>query len=439
VRSETYLAFHRLTGSRLPHYYRQYLRDDRERRYPDQVELLGRVLRHAVGTVPYYREVAGDGPEAVDDPEAFLKRFPVLTKETIRREFDRLKSTSGDCTHWYENSTGGSTGEPITLIQDAEHRARIVAIQEVYSTWAGGGLGRPQLYIWGSERDIMLGHETLRNRFANRLLNRRMLNAFRLDRDEMREFLEVARRGPPKLVVAYSQAGFEVARFAAEEHITVPRQLGVIATAGMLYDDMRTQIEQTFGCRVFSRYGSREIGDIAGECEHGTGLHILPWCSYVEVLDANGAPAPPGVEGDLVLTGLTNDAMPLLRYQIGDRGVRAADEPCPCGRPGPRLARLTGRTVDTFLTPTGAYVAGGYFVQLVSPKPWVERFQILQRSPTEVEYLLVVRGEERAGDRDEIVRGTRDALGDECNVSFRVVDDIEASASGKRHYTRRLF
>jgi len=247
------------------------------------------------------------------------------------------------------------------------------------------------------------------------------------------------RRGGPKLVLSYAPAGFEVARFATEHNISVPPQRGFIATAGMLYDHMRAQIEQTFGCRVFNRYGSREIGDMAGECEHGTGLHVLPWCSYIEVLDEHGQPVGPGEEGDIVVTGLTNRAMPLIRYAIGDRAVPAAAEPCPCGRPGPRLAAVTGRTVDLFQTAAGTQVSGGYFVQLLTYKDWVGPFQVLQPAPNEVEYVIVARGEIPDADRDEIVRGTRLALGDECEVTFRLVDAIDPGPSGKRHYTRRLF
>ena len=444
LRSASYLTLHRLMGSQLPRYYREYLAQDRTCTAPDPTLALGEILRHAVATVPYYREVSGitsgnRGSAGLDDPVAFLQRMPILTKDTIRAAGEQLTSSVGDRSSWYENATGGSTGEPLKLIQDAEHRARIVAIQEVYSTWAGGGLGRPEVFIWGSERDIAEGSESFRNRFANAMLHRSLLNAFRLDSDSMRRFLEVVRKGPPKLVLSYAQAGFEVARFAAAEGIDVPPQLGVITTAGMLYDHMREQIERAFGCRVFDRYGSREIGDMAGECGHGTGLHILPWCCYLEVLDHDDVPVGPGVEGDIVVTGLTNRAMPLIRYRIGDRAVRTTDEPCPCGRKGPRLARVAGRTVDTFLTDAGVLVAGGYFVQLLAYRPWVGTFQILQPAPDEVEYHVVARGEVPADDKREIVRGTRSALGDDCRVSFRFVDEIEPGPSGKRYYTRRLF
>src|ERR1700722_8300552 len=137
---------HRLIGSRLSAYHREYLAQDRARRLPDSSVALDAMLRHAVATVPYYREIAGIDADHIGDPVAFLSSLPSLTKERIRAAGERMLSSSGDRSTWYENATGGSTGEPLKLIQDADHRARIVAIQELYSTWAGGGLGRPEVF-----------------------------------------------------------------------------------------------------------------------------------------------------------------------------------------------------------------------------------------------------------------------------------------------------
>ena len=300
----------------------------------------------------------------------------------------------------------------LKLVQDADHRARIVAIQEVYSTWAGGGLGHPEVFIWGSERDIEVGRETLRNRLANAILGRTLLNAFRLEEESMRRFLAEIRRGGPKLVLAYAQAGFEVAAFAAAEGIDVEPQRGFIATAGMLYDHMRAQIEQTFGCRVFNRYGSREIGDMAGECEHGTGsarpaVVLLPRGARRR-RPAGGARSRGRHRRDRAhQPGHAADPLP-HRRSGGSRRRRALSR---AAVPGPRLARVTGRTVDTFVSDTGAHVAGGYFVQLLAYRSWVGPFQILQTAPGEVEYLVVARGAVPPGDREEIVRGTRAGAG----------------------------
>jgi phenylacetate-CoA ligase len=261
-----------------------------------------------------------------------------------------------------------------------------------------------------------------------------------LDEDAIRGIVEEVRSGPPRLVVAYAQAGYEASRFAAEQGIEVPPQRGLIATAGTLYDFMREQLEETFGCPVVNRYGSREVGDIAGECLQRRGLHVLPWCAHVEVLDDEDRPVGPGEEGDVVVTGLTNLAMPLIRYRIGDRAtLPRGSEPCPCGRATPMLAGVTGRSVDMFVGEGGRLVDGEYFTHLLYFRPWLRQFQVVQAARDRVVYRLATRDALPEGERAELIEKTRLALGDGCAVEFELVESIAPSSSGKLRYTMREF
>jgi phenylacetate-CoA ligase len=439
LRGEAYLLLHRATGSSLPRHYREFLRQDRERSYPEPGELLAATLGHAVATVPHYRGFA-TAAEIAADPFAALARFPLLDRDTVRADWERMLSTDGDRGKWVENTSGGSTGEPVPLRQDPEHLALTVAVREVYSTWAGGSLGDPELYIWGSAKDLESGSLDPRARFGNKLLRRSLLNAFLLTDEAIEAILERLRNGPPHLVLSYAQAGYEVARFASRRGIAVPPQRGMIATAGTLYGFMREQLEETFGCRVLNRYGSRETGDMAGECEHRTGLHVLPWICHIEVLDADGRPVGPGEEGEIAVTGFTNRAMPLIRYLIGDRArLPEREAECPCGRRTQMLAEVTGRSVDMFLGPDGQMVDGEYFTHLMYFRPWLRQFQVLQRAPDDVLFRVAAEAEVPARDREEIVAKTKAVLGDGCAVSFEQVETIEPSASGKLRYTLRDF
>jgi phenylacetate-CoA ligase len=437
LRREAYFLLHRAAGSRLGSHYREFAEQDRSRSYPAPGAALSATLTHAVMTVPHYRGLATPA-QTREDPFAALARFPVLSRDEVRAAGPALLSEQGDRGKWIENTSGGSTGEPVKLLQDPDHLARTVAAREVYSTWAGGALGEPELYIWGSEKDLE-GGTSARGRFGTWLLRRTLLNAFLLTDETIETILGQLRDGPPQLVIAYAQAGYEVARFASRNGIEVPPQRGAIATAGTLHDFMREQLEATFGCRVLNRYGSRETGDMAGECEFRTGLHVLPWNCHVEVLGPEGKPVGPGEEGEIAVTGFTNRAMPLVRYLIGDRARLPEHEvECPCGRRTQMLAEVTGRNVDMFLGPEGQMVDGEYFTHLMYFRPWLRQFQVVQRAPDEV--VFRTSGEEvPAADREEIETKTKAVLGPGCAVVFERVGTIEPSASGKLRYTIREF
>jgi phenylacetate-CoA ligase len=133
-----------------------------------------------------------------------------------------------------------------------------------------------------------------------------------------------------------------------------PRGLGVryaLLGAEPWTDGLRAAIERAFDCRAQDVYGLSEIigPGVAGECERRQGLHVCDDHFLPEIIDpATGAPQPPGVEGELVLTTLTKRAMPMIRYRTGDI-TALATEPCACGRTSARIARIKGRADDMLI------------------------------------------------------------------------------------------
>lgn len=116
-------------------------------------------------------------------------------------------------------------------------------------------------------------------------------------------------------------------------------------------EGMRREIEERFGIEAFDLYGLTEVigPGVAAECSLHQGLHINEDHFYPEIIDPDtGALLPPGEPGELVLTCLTREAIPLLRYRTRDRVTLLAD-PCPCGRTSVRMQRVRGRTDDMLI------------------------------------------------------------------------------------------
>jgi phenylacetate-CoA ligase len=113
-------------------------------------------------------------------------------------------------------------------------------------------------------------------------------------------------------------------------------------------EKMRSRIGDLLGIETFDIYGLTEVygPGIAIDCPHHQGLHY--WYDHLvfEIIDPDtGRQLPPGQEGELVITTLTKEGMPLLRYRTHDiTGI--IDGPCPCGSPYPMIRRVLGRTDD---------------------------------------------------------------------------------------------
>ena len=115
-------------------------------------------------------------------------------------------------------------------------------------------------------------------------------------------------------------------------------------------ESMRQHIEESMGIRAYDIYGtSEQAGPMFTECEERKGIHVAGDIMYVEILDPDtGESLEPGQKGEMVVTMLKKEAMPMIRYKIRDITMLMDDE-CECGRTSPRISRITGRTDDMLI------------------------------------------------------------------------------------------
>ena len=118
----------------------------------------------------------------------------------------------------------------------------------------------------------------------------------------------------------------------------------VLLTADYVPAAIIDRLRRTWNCRVYSHYGLTEVGfGFAVDCNSHEGHHYRAADFIVEIIDPlSGNPVDPGQSGEIVITSLSNEAMPLIRYRTGDRS-RLIVAPCRCGGVAPRLGRIDGR------------------------------------------------------------------------------------------------
>jgi len=116
-------------------------------------------------------------------------------------------------------------------------------------------------------------------------------------------------------------------------------------------EETRRKVEEFFGIQAYNSYGLSEMNGpgVAFECPEKNGMHIWEDAFLVEVVDpVTLEPVAPGMQGELVITTLEREAMPILRYRTKDL-TTLSDEPCPCGRTHRRISRIAGRSDDMII------------------------------------------------------------------------------------------
>lgn len=115
-------------------------------------------------------------------------------------------------------------------------------------------------------------------------------------------------------------------------------------------DESRKELEESLHIKAYDSYGLSEMmgPGVAFECQEQNGLHIWEDHFLIEILDENEQPCAPGEPGELVVTSLTKEAMPLIRYHTGDV-TYILEEKCSCGRTSRKLHRFLGRADDMLI------------------------------------------------------------------------------------------
>lgn len=395
--------------------------------------MLRELFSEASEHVPYYRDLfAAQGLRPQDlRTQADMARLPVLTKEIIRREGERMFSTDPR-RRGYRSSTGGSTGEPLFFRNDWEsspwRRANTIRALR----WAGIEPGDRQALLWGfsltqSARTRLL--QALKNYCGNIM----PLSTFDLSPRRMRSYAARLRSFRPHYIVAYPSALAVFADWCRSSRVDLPTPRAVVTSGEKLYLWQRQLIEDVLRCRVFDRYGSREFSGTAHECDEHAGLHVFSDLLHVEVLTEDGNAAGPGVTGEIVVTDPLNRCMPFIRYRTGDLAAWA-DRVCPCGRGLPLLERIEGRTLETIVTPSGKRVGGFFWTWLSRAVPGIARFQVEQREPDGVIMRIVPGPQWKSEHAAVLAEKIRETCGRDLRIAVETVADIPLTRAGKTRF-----
>ncbi|GAA6755788.1 phenylacetate--CoA ligase [Thermus thalpophilus] len=276
-----------------------------------------------------------------------LTRFPLVTKQELREE-QRLHPPLGryvlaSRAAWREyHPSSGTTGFPVGTVwseRDVENITQVTA-----RTLFAYGLRPGDTLLNGFSYGLWVAGMAVH--YATRSLG---LFVLPVGAGQTERHLELLFRFRPQALTATPSFGLYLAEVLKERGLESPLRIGAFGgEAGTENPATRNRLEQGLGLRAYDYYGLAEMGPtFAGECEFQAGLHFAEDHYLVEVVDPETKePVPEGEVGVLVLTHLTREATPLVRYYTGDL-ARITKERCACGRTHLRaLGGILGRADD---------------------------------------------------------------------------------------------
>lgn len=349
-----------------------------------------------------------------------LKNFPVITKDIIGANLSYIAQRPEAK---LLNSTSGSTGKSFHFYQSKEMLQWRRAANIIHFGWIGVDYWKDRkLTVWGlSPKTNRLTYIMQEIKVA--LQGGRRLQGYGLDDEKCKEILKEMHKYKPACLTAYPGYAYAIACAGKKYNIKPPALKVIVISGEMVFEHQRKEMEKYFGCKTFNRYGSREFGAIAHECEQRTGLHIHPARLYVET-DNNG---------EFLITDLNNFATPFIRYAIEDAG-QVAEANCPCGRNYQSIVELQGRCHDIIKTKSGKLLPGQFWTILSKTVPGIEEFQLVQKNPELIEMRIIVNSTYKDENESKFHHKLHTIVGDEIKLDIVKVSRLELTPAGKRKF-----
>ncbi|MDR2744667.1 MAG: phenylacetate--CoA ligase [Desulfovibrio sp.] len=312
-----------------------------------QLSRLKNAVTHARNCA-FYRErleQAGIGPNSLLSPDD-IRRIPFTTKQDLRAQYPSGLLCVPPSRIVRMHCSSGTTGAPVAVCHTqndictwADLMARCLYMvgvrpEDVFQNMSGYGLFTGGLGIhFGAER---LGCMTIPAGAGN---TRRQI---KLIRDFHTTVVHI--------LPSYALILGEHLRSNNEDPRDLPLRIAIVG-AEPYTEEFRRRMEDLFGIKIYNSYGLSEMNGpgVGFECAEQNGLHIWEDAYIAEIVDpGTGNPVPVGEVGELVMTSLCREGMPILRYRTRDL-TRFLPGECACGRAHRRVDRILGRTDDMFI------------------------------------------------------------------------------------------
>lgn len=388
-----------------------------------QNKKLRTIIQHAYDSVPYYHKVFRSlnlRPEDIKTKQD-LNKLPIIDKEEVRKNWNEFTSRKY---HWWQivkASTAGSTGSALKIVW----AKKSIVIEHCFEArlwdWAGVS-SRDKLAHFGSA-DMLVSESQSNPPFWRISIPERMIyfSPNHLSEKNLSTYVKKLRQFNPQIIRGHPSKIYIVARYMEKTGLSGIAPKAIFTSSEMLMPYQRETIEKMLNCKIFDNYGNNEHVSLITQCGKGN-YHINPEYGIIEFIK-DGEAAINGETSEMVCTGFINDAMPLIRYRIGDLAI-PTDGICDCYRNFPIVTSIQGRTRDIIVTKDGRYLTTGAIVEGIDKIGSVKEWQVIQKSKEY--YIINFTVDQSCYSKDDVSRlreMVRRRVG-EGEIEINIVDHI---------------
>ena len=389
-----------------------------------QLERLQELIKLAYNYVPYYHgtmqvfNVKPNDMSTLDD----LSLMPFVEKDILRRRGREFLSSKASQIALYQCSTSGTTGTPLNIYRDLHNIGFEYAMLTRQREWAGLHPEDRYATLKGemfSIRNIKKGVYWSMNLAENKLI----MSSYHLAEQTVDKYIDALEKFRPEAIDGYPSSIYALAKFMLERDVIIPMK-AILTSSETLAFEQKSVIAQAFNCPVFDYYGMAERIAAIHTCELGK-YHVVPEYSIVEFV-RNGS--LPDDCYEIVGTSLNNDAMPLIRYRIGDI-AKVTNKKCDCGRNYPVIDGIVGRTDDYIVTPEGKMV--GRLDHIFKGARNIIQAQLYQPSRYKIVLRVVPDRTFTKKDGERILEKLHERVGDGIAFEIKYLSYIPRTRRGK--------
>ena len=375
---------------------------------------------------PFYKKFA----KHIDPTD--WNSIPVMNKAHLQQPLNSLLSEGFTKSNVYIDKTSGASGQPFIFSKDKFCHALTWSVIQNRFGWHGIDFNTSkQARFYGIPLDKKGYYSQKLKDFVG---NRIRFNVFDLSDKALENWLETFKNNAFDYLNGYTSSILQFAKFLENKNITLkticPTLKVCIVTSEMLFDQDKQLMENQFGVSVVNEYGASELDLIAFENTKNKWV-VNSETLFVEILDDYDNPLPYGQEGRLIISSLYNKSQPFIRYDIGDIGMLSKMSTSK----KPILKKLTGRTNDVVILPSGKKAAGlsFYYItkSIIEADGNVKEF-VVQQLELNIFKILYVSDENLPEEKIKKIKNEIETyLEKGLDIYFEKQDKLIRSKSGK--------